>query len=293
MSSDPTTLAAATEARARHVEKSGRLFEQVKEGFKSIAGAIAIALVFRSFVFEPFNIPSGSMLPNLLVGDYLLVAKWPYGYSRYSLPMGLPLWEGRVAATGEPARGDVVVFKNPTDNRTDFIKRLIGLPGDQIQVQGGQLFINGTAVPKTRLPDVIVPITRADAEEGCRARFDLTVRVPLADGGFGCRYRQYREVLPGGRAYVVLDQASDAPLADNTGVFLVPEGHYFMMGDNRDDSADSRFPAVPSGGVGFVPAENLVGRATVMFFSIDGTAHWYAPWTWPGAIRVSRLGTLF
>lgn len=290
MSSDPDTLAAppAPSARDEHITRSGRMLEQLKEALKTLGGAVAIALVLRSFLIEPFNIPSGSMLPKLLVGDYLFVAKWPFGYSRYSLPMGLPLWDGRVPALGGPERGDVVVFKNPADNRTDFIKRVIGLPGDQIQMQAGVLYLNGEAVPKARIDDFVVPVSDGTdcAGDFIRPSFRATV-----NGEVVCRFPQYRETLPGGRSYAVLDQVPNFP-SDNTGVYIVPEGNYFMMGDNRDDSADSRFTIAQSG-VGFVPIDNIVGRALVMWFSIDATARWYMPWTWPGALRLSRVGTTF
>jgi signal peptidase I len=285
-------LAGDAAAREAHEARSGKLAEQFKEGAKTILGALLIALVLRSFIFEPFNIPSGSMLPRLLVGDYLFVAKWPYGYSRYSFPLGLPPFEGRIPAGHGPERGDVVVFKGPRDNRTDFIKRVVGLPGDQIQMRGGQLFINGEAVPKRRVEDFVVPV---DRDFDCQGFPRLpSHRVDGSDGRPLCRFAQYEETLPGGRTYRVLDQAAGVMMADDTEVFLVPDGHYFVMGDNRDDSADSRFPPFgPQPGVGFVPAQNLVGRASLMFFSIDGTARWWAPWTWPGAIRFERIGERF
>ena len=278
--------ASALDQRAAHVANSARAFEQIKEAFKTVVGALAIALVFRSFVLDPFNIPSGSMVPRLLVGDYLWVSKWSYGYSRYSFPLGLPLFEGRVFDHA-PARGDVVVFKTPQDNRTDFIKRVIGLPGDQIRMQDGVLYINGTAVPKKRLPDFVVPQTPSDDCSRDQATGNRATRV--ADGTLACVYPQYEETLPGGRVIHVLDQSPNSP-GDNTPTFVVPEGNYFMMGDNRDDSADSRFP-VPQG-IGFVPKENLVGKAQIMFFSIDYTAHWWEIWKWPLSIRGKRIGIL-
>lgn len=280
--------AAVDPARNAHVAKSEKLHDQLLEGIKTIVSAVGIAVVLRSFLFEPFNIPSASMLPKLEVGDYLFVAKWPYGYSRYSFPFGPALFQGRIGGS-EPDRGDVIVFRNPNNTSQDFIKRLVGMPGDQIRMEGGVLHINGRAIPKVRVADAIVPVTR---DEDCRALpASTTVREATPGGGEQCRYRQFSETLPSGRSYLVLDQ-SDSSDGDNTPTFIVPAGQYFMMGDNRDDSADSRFGA-ELGGVGYVPSENLVGRATVMWFSIDGTAHWYAPWTWPGAIRFSRIGTLF
>ena len=279
----------ADAARAAHVARGEKVHDHVKEWVKTIVSAVAIAAVLRSFLFEPFNIPSASMLPGLLVGDYLFVAKWPYGYSRYSFPFGLPIMEGRIGGS-EPERGDVIVFRNPANVSQDYIKRLVGLPGDQVRISEGQLFLNGQPVLRRQIEDFVLPVTR---DVDCPVNGSLpTVRVAAADGSAICRYRQYLETLPGGRSYRVLDQVSNG-WGDDTATYIVPAGHYFMMGDNRDDSADSRF--APSGmmpGIGFVPAENLVGRAVFMWFSIDGTALWYAPWTWPGAIRFERIGTL-
>jgi signal peptidase I len=274
--------------RAAHIARGEKLHEQVKEGVKTIVSAVLIAVVLRSFLFEPFNIPSASMLPGLLVGDYLFVAKWPYGYSRYSFPFGPPIMEGRVFER-QPERGDVIVFRNPANVSQDYIKRVIGLPGDQIQMRSGQLFLNGQPVPKRQIEDFVFPVTR---DLDCPVYGSMPPVREDAAGGAVCRYRQYEETLPGGRSYRVLDQV-DGAKGDNTQTFVVRAGHYFMMGDNRDDSADSRFaPYELTPGIGQVPAENLVGRATVMWFSIDGTARWYAPWTWPGAIRLGRIGTL-
>ncbi len=233
---------------------------------KTIFYALLIALVIRTILFQPFNIPSGSMRATLLVGEFVFVEKFSYGYSRYSWPQGgWPLGSlfngpGRVLER-IPHRGDVVVFKFPGDNSTDYIKRLIGLPGDRIQMKNGVLWLNGKPVPKQRVDDLV----ETDA-------FGLAVRTP-----------QYRETLPGGKTYLTLDKGPSE--YDDTGVFVVPAGHYFMMGDNRDESDDSR------GDVGYVPSENLVGRAELRFLSIDDSAIWYEPWTWPGAIRFSRMFT--
>lgn len=247
-----------------------------------------VVLVFRTFVFSTFSIPSESMLPRLMWGDYLFTEKWPYGFSRASIPFDLPLIPGRVFAR-LPARGDVVVFKHPID-RADYIKRVIGLPGDTVQVKGGVVYLNGAAVPKVRVADFVAPITPFDP---CRiARF----RSAAADGTPVCRYPRFRETLPGGRSYDVLDfgpAGSDNPWgidADNTQAVIVPEDHLFMMGDNRDDSEDSRFPAEAGAGVGFVPAENVVGRAAVIAFSTDGTASWLNPVSWFRAARWDRIG---
>jgi signal peptidase I len=234
----------------------------IGETIRTLIYAVLIAVVIRSVAYEPFNIPSGSMRPTLLIGDYLFVSKFSYGYSRYSLPFSLPLFQGRVFDT-PPKRGDVAVFKTPTDNATDFIKRIIGLPGDRVQVRDGVVYLNGEPLQRVRVEDFLL--------EGRNGR---VVRIP-----------QYVETLPSGRSYRTLDEGVRS--ADNTRVVTVTEGHYFVMGDNRDNSADSRF-AVPTG-VGLVPAENLVGRAEVLFFSTNGGARWWEVWRWPSATRASRL----
>jgi len=233
----------------------------VKDTIRVIIHALILALIVRIFLFQPFNIPSGSMIPTLLVGDYLFVSKYSYGYSRYSFPFGPDLFSGRIWAK-EPTRGDVVVFKLPRDNETDYIKRVIGLPGDEIQMIHGVLHINGETVKKERIDDFVV--TDASGRERHVAR--------------------YRETLPNGVSYPVLDLVNEG-IGDNTEVYKVPEGHFFMMGDNRDNSTDSRFLSE----VGFVPFENLVGKAQIIFFSIDEGASFWQIWKWPDDVRWSRL----
>ena len=242
-----------------------------------------IAWAFRCFVIAPFNIPSGSMLPTLYIGDYLAVAKWPYGFSRYSFPFGFPSFDGQVMQR-LPARGDVVVFRHPTEN-SDLIKRVIGLPGDTIEVRSGQVLLNGQALQRRPLPDATVPVT---ANSPCRAVPPVTPRVTALGGQSVCHYRAFLETLPGGPSYMVLDQLERGP-ADDFPVVVVPAGHIFLMGDNRDDSLDSRFPSF-EGGVGMVPVENLIGRALITFWSTDGSADWVRPWTWFTALRASRIG---
>jgi signal peptidase I len=236
-----------------------------QELVKTIVYAGLIAVVIRTFLFQPFFIPSGSMENTLLIGDYLFIEKFAYGYSRYSFPFGgWPLGSmthGRFPNMG-PARGDVIVFKTPTDNSTDFIKRVIGLPGDRIQMINDVLYLNDKPVPRQKIEDFVGTL---DGEDG--------------------HWTQYRETLPGGKSYVVLDKVTDGPL-DSTEVFVVPPGHYFMMGDNRDNSSDSRAD------VGYVPAENLEGKAVFRFFSTDGSARIWEIWKWPFAVRYSRLLTL-
>ncbi|MDX2287805.1 MAG: signal peptidase I [Hyphomicrobiaceae bacterium] len=238
------------------------------ETVKIVIQALLIAMVVRVFFYQPFNIPSGSMKPNLLIGDYLFVSKLSYGYSRYSFPFGLGLFSGRVLS-GTPERGDVVVFKLPRDNSTDYIKRVIGLPGDEIVVRAGVVFINGKEIPRVR---------------------DGLFSTPEDDGP-PRRIPRYRETLPNGVSYTVLDSEPSGPF-DNVGPYKVPLGHYFMMGDNRDNSTDSR----ALWGVGYVPHENLVGRAEIIFFSagVDepDAFRWLSPWTWPFDIRWGRFFNL-
>ncbi|AZO24851.1 MULTISPECIES: signal peptidase I [unclassified Mesorhizobium] len=240
-------------------EKSQKKSGGLGETFSVIIQALLLALVIRTLLFQPFSIPSGSMRPTLLEGDYLFVTKWAYGYSRYSLPFGPNIFSGRIWGS-EPKRGDVVVFKFPPDPSVDYIKRVVGLPGDKILVKDGQLFINGTAVPREKVGQIDNP----DITE-----VDRPVDV-------------YRETLPNGVTYDTLDLTPNS-IGDNTREFDVPPGHYFMMGDNRDNSSDSRFT------VGFVPAENLVGRANVIFFSIADGASPLEIWKWPSLMRAGRL----
>jgi signal peptidase I len=248
-------------------KSSGGIFETVK----TIIYAILIALVVRTVAYEPFNIPSGSMIPTLLVGDYLFVSKFSYGYSRFSLPFGLPLFSGRIYLpylSHTPERGDVAVFWNPKAQPApaDFIKRIVGLPGDKIQMTHGNLFINGQMVQRRQIDDCIYP-----------------------ESGTTILSHHYIESLPRGPGEPSLDhriiKSGDDGALDNTAVYEVPEGYYFAMGDNRDNSQDSRVVSA----VGFIPAENLVGRAEFLFFSTDGSANWWEVWKWPFGIRYSRL----
>jgi signal peptidase I len=233
------------------------------ESARVMVQALLIALVIRTLLFQPFSIPSGSMKATLLIGDYLFVSQYSYGYTHYSLPFSLPLFSGRIFGSA-PERGDVAVFRLPKDDSIDYIKRVIGLPGDHIQMIDGLLHINGVPVKRERVGDFI------DDEDGANARV-----------------RRWRETLPNGVSYESLDLLDSGSL-DNTEEYVVPPDHYFMMGDNRDNSLDSRVPSA----VGYVPFENLVGKAQIIFFSIgDGEPAWHI-WSWPLSVRWSRLFTI-
>ena len=252
-----------------------------------VLSVLLIAWVIRSFVFAPFSIPSGSMLPTLFIGDYVMVAKWPYGFSRHSFPWGFPSFDGRLFGN-VPERGDVVVFRAPGSDE-DFVKRVVGVPGDRIAVQSGMLIINGRPIPRQPQGTFAMPIS---ANSPCRVVGGASQMIVQGDDGKpACLYPVYSETLPGGRTYQVIDQVEN-PRADEVSATVVPAGHVFLMGDNRDDSLDSRF-SVEEGGIGFVPVENLIGRATFIFWSTDGTADYAKPWTWFSALRGNRIATGF
>lgn len=227
---------------------------------KTVTFAIILALIIRTFFFEPFNIPSGSMKPTLQVGDYLFVNKPAYGYSKYSFPMAMAPIEGRVWEK-KPQRGDVIVFKLPSNTSIDYIKRIIGMPGDTIQMINGRLHLNGEKIERE-----VLPLAR------------------IFEGGDYVTLHQYNEYLPGGVVHRIYEEGDHYPL-DNTPVFTVPKDHYFVMGDNRDNSQDSRVQSL----VGFVPLENIVGRADFLFFSVEEDASFFEFWRWPWTIRFSRL----
>ncbi len=233
---------------------------------KVIIQALLIALILRTFLFQSYNIPSQSMVPTLLINDFLFVSKYSYGYSKYSLPYYLPMFSGRIFAA-EPKRGDVIVFKFPGDVNVDYIKRLVGMPGDRLQMKAGRLYINGEMVPRERIEDYYY-IGRNE-----NGRITETRQVA-----------QYIETLPGGVKHRIIEVQDDEGQLDRTVEFVVPEGRYFMMGDNRDRSADSRTQEV-----GYVPFENLVGRAEAIFMSVNDDASVLKFWQWPWTVRTNRL----
>jgi signal peptidase I len=241
-----------TDASTPNSSSGGGAANEVVEIVKTIVYALLIALVLRVILFQPFTIPSESMEPALLKGDYIIVSKYSYGWSHHSIPFSPPIFHGRVMGK-VPARGDIIVFKLPRDGRTDYIKRLIGLPGDRVQVVDGQVMINGVPIPRQPMGPTQDPGNPA-----------MTVM-------------QYKETMSDGKTYTTFDQ-SPAHDGDNTDVYIVPQGHYFFMGDNRDNSLDSRWPKEI--GVGFVPAENVVGKAQIILLSWSDGASLFKPWTW-------------
>ena len=286
-----TGLGALGDARGMSISRSTTALTEVRDTLVFLLKLAVIVFVFRSFLLAPFSIPSESMLPRLLIGDYLFVLKPAYGFSRWSLPWGEPAIPGHIRWT-TPSRGDVVVFRGPHGEDHDVIKRVIGLPGDTVQMRHGQVILNGVAVPKVRMADFVLPLSPNFDATHCNAQFQA-----IDAGKPVCRYPHYRETLPGGRSYQVLDQGMVR--ADDTKLYSVPADHVFLMGDNRDDSADSRFPAPDDAlpgeqaGMGFVPLDHVEGRAIVGFFSTDGSAQWLLPWTWLTAARPSRIGRGF
>jgi signal peptidase I len=256
---DAVTTASESAPASKPQSAMGELFEIGK----TVVYALLIALVIRVFLFQPFTIPSASMEPTLLQGDYIIVSKYTYGYSRHSMPFSPPLFHGRIFDHAAH-RGDIVVFKLPRDGHTDYIKRLIGLPGDRIQLKGGVVYLNGKVVP----------------------RQELAPSTEISPFGFTHQVQRFLETLPSGKSYVTQDYGPGGDV-DDTPVYVVPPGHYFMMGDNRDNSQDSRYPEAI--GVGYVPEENLVGKAQIILLSWNDKASIFKPWTWVLDARPSRF----
>lgn len=276
-----------TPVQAQPIEAPAEQKESWGETLRFFLLLFIAALALRTFILAPFSIPSGSMLPNLMIGDYLFVTKWPYGFSRYSFPFGVASFDGRVLGR-LPDRGDIVVFRYPGNTGEDYVKRVIGHPGDRIEVRAGVVILNGRPVPRRRIADYAMPVS---PNSPCRAvRPGSARQLPDGPGATVCAYPRFQETL-GGRSYEVLDQVTDSD-GDNFAPIIVPEGHLFVMGDNRDDSQDSRFP-VSQLGVGLLPVENLVGEVLIAFWSTDGSAEWVKPWTWFTAARWDRLGRTY
>ncbi|CAN5115501.1 MAG: signal peptidase I [Sphingomonas sp.] len=269
-------------ARARKSEKSER-----GGLIRFILIVALLAWAVRSLVVAPFSIPSGSMLPTLFIGDYVAAAKWPYGYSRYSFPFQFPPIEGRIPSN-LPERGDVVVFASPSGQGDDLVKRVIGLPGDTVEVANGRLILNGRPVPRGDMKPLAIPIS---PNSPCRVVGGATAMVSGSGEDRACVYPTYLETLPGGASYTVIDQV-EGGVADTMAATKVPAGRLFLMGDNRDDSLDSRYLAA-EGGIGMVPIDHVIGRAAILFWSTDGSASYVRPWTWFSALRGGRIGNTF
>jgi signal peptidase I len=251
---------------------------------KILLWLVLAAWLLRSLIVAPFSIPSGSMLPTMAIGDYLFVSKWPYGYSSASFPFHVPSFDGRILGS-TPKRGDIVVFVGPAGE--DVVKRVIGLPGDLVAVVDGRVSLNGKPVATERLEDFVMTVS---SNSPCRIVTSAGAIENASKGNDqGCRYTAYRETLPDGPSYVVIDQTSQS-IADNFAPVVVPEGRLFLIGDNRDDSLDSRYP-VEANGMGFIPIDEVVGRAELAFWSTDGSASWLNPVSWFTALRGDRIGT--
>ena len=254
---------------------------------KGLLWVLLAVLAFHSLIAKPFYIPSESMMPGLLTGDRLVVTKYPYGWSWVSPSFHvLPPMSGRLLGR-MPERGDIVIV-TPPGTRTDYIKRVIGVPGDTLRMVDGQLYINGQPVKRQPLAADMIPV---DANSPCGSEQDPTLynfRVRAADGRMYCRVPVVRETLPNGHSYETVELGRSTE--DNFGSVTIPDGHVWLMGDNRDDSADSRVPEWQGGLGGPVPWENIGGRAEFITFSLDGTSKWWNPISWLEALRPGRAG---
>lgn len=289
-------------------DMAARKKNAAREWFNTIFYGALIAIAFRSFLLEPFNIPSGSMIPTLHIGDHIFVTKWTYGYSRYSFPFGSwKLWNGRFWAS-EPEVGDVIVFRNPINQSQDFVKRLIGRPGDTVQVKEGRLYINDVIVPRENpRPYIVATLPKSMRSVGYYkdnmsikgnkiwidnkpAEFNYTIEYKpdnfchMYAGACGVfNATEYTEVLPNGVSHSIIEMSDDAHF-DNTPAFVVPENHFFFMGDNRDNSGDSR------GDIGFVPRDNVLGRVWFIWYSHNYYAPMISIWAWGNKMRWNRFG---
>lgn len=277
-------IATLRKGRRRRRARKPPALGHAERSLRALLLVAVAALLVRGLVAMPRSVPSESMLPGLLPGDYMLVDRWRYGWSHTSLPFGWPNLPGRLFARS-PKRGDVVVFRTAGGGGTDYVKRLIGLPGDSVALRAGRLILNGASVPRTRVADFVAPLS---PNLGCHGPSQPPYgRTRDKAGRTICRLPRYAETLPGARRYTVIDQGET--LQDDAGPFVVPAGHYFLLGDNRDASADSRFGS-EAGGIGMVPADEVEGPAAAILLSVDGGAGWFEPWAWPHAVRRARIG---
>lgn len=253
-------------------------------GARLVVLTLFVATAVRALLFGVFVIPSQSMMPGLIVGDFFVASKWDYGWSRYSFSSAIPLFEGRKLGP-LPKRGDVVIFAGVIDPGQTFIKRVMGLPGDVVEMRRGRFVLNGQELPQRMVSEFVLPLGPNVSCLSLPGVIDL--RALTADGMPGCKFLKYIERMPDGSEHAVLDFAIS--YSDTFGPVRVPEGHLFMLGDNRDDSLDSRAPLI-DGGLGMVPTDRVIGKARRIVFSSDGTGSVVRPWSWQTSLRLERLG---